>query len=418
MVSSAPKIEQHGPVFRLQWAEEGVRIKVSRIYQSSRGEMHGEITVQYRSDLPFDDRYAWRHLVGTRYQVTSDRSRGDIARRCESEAPGLPWRQIIEEASINVLSRYRRGAEVLDLSTWSPPKNSPSGYRLTPLLAEGLPNMIFGDGGTGKSMVALWLSTMVTEGMQEPFECSPGNVLYLDWEMEADEAQGRLRRIAEGLDLPTPPRVFYRRCAGRLVDDVEWLAETVKSKGIDLVVVDSAVPACGGNPNEPESVQALFYGLRQLEVTSLIVAHVSKNTADGPVTTPYGSVFWSNLSRNVWQVQKEQEAGDDSMVVALWHRKTNVGPLLKPVSLRITFSPSFSVEMGPTVERPALTSKPPLAEQMAAKLGDGAMSSSALAEAIGAKIGSVRTTLARRDDLFIMVDGRRWGLKAFEAGSR
>ena len=355
MVSSIPRIEQRGPVFRLHWPEDGVQIKVSRIYQAHRGEVYGEIAVQYRSDEPFDGRHVWRHIVGSRYQLTSVRSRVDIAKQCEREVPDVPWRHLIEEASINTLARYRRGAEVLDLSEWSPPKNAPVGYRLTPLLAEGLPNMIFGDGGVGKSMVALWLSTMVTEGMQEPFECSPGNVLYLDWEMEAEEAQGRLRRIAEGLDLPTPPRIFYRRCAGRLVDDVEWLAETVQSKGIDLVVVDSAVPACGGNPNEPESVQALFYGLRQLEVTSLIVAHVSKNTSDGPVTTPYGSVFWSNLSRNVWQAQKEQQAGKDSIVVALWHRKTNVGPLLKPVSLKITFSPSFSVELAPTVKRPALT---------------------------------------------------------------
>ena len=261
MVTSAPTIEQRGPVFRLHWPEDGVRVRVSRIHQSSRGEMHGEISVQYSSDLPVDGRYGWRHIVGSRYQITSDRSRGEIARRCESEVSGIAWRQLIEEASINVLRRYRRGAEVLDLSTWSPPKNSPVGYRLTPLLAEGLPNMIFGDGGVGKSMVALWLSAMVTEGLQEPFECSPGNVLYLDWEMEAEEAQGRLGRIAEGMGFSTPPRVFYRRCVGRLVDDVEWLAETVQSKGIDLVVVDSAVPACGGNPNEPESVQALFYGL-------------------------------------------------------------------------------------------------------------------------------------------------------------
>ena len=412
MVSSVPRIEQRGPVFRLHWAEDGVQIKVSRIYQAHRGEVYGEIAVQYRSDLPFDGRHVWRHIVGSRYQLTSVRSRVDIAKQCEREVSEVPWRHLIEQASISVLARYRRGADVLDLSEWTPSRNRPTGYRLTPLLAEGLPNMIFGDGGVGKSMVALWLSTMVTEGMQEPFECSPGNVLYLDWEMEAEEAQGRLRRIAEGMGLPTPPRVFYRRCAGRLVDDVEWLAETVQSKGIDLVVVDSAVPACGGNPNEPESVQALFYGLRQLEVTSLIVAHVSKNTADGPVTTPYGSVFWSNLSRNVWQAQKDQELGEDSMVVALWHRKTNVGPLLKPVSLKITFSPSFSVERVPTAERPVLTSKPPLAEQMAAKLGGGAMSSSALAEAIGAKQGSVRVTLNRRDDLFVQLDGNRWGLKA------
>ena len=412
MDSSAPRIEQRGPVFRLHWAEDGVRVKVSRIYQGSRGEVYGEISVQYRPDLPVDGGYGWRHIVETRYQLTSDRSRVDVAKRCEKEVPDVPWRELMEEASINVLRRYRRGAKVLDLSEWTPQRKSPGGYRLTPLLAEGLPNMIFGDGGVGKSMVALWLSTMVTEGMQEPFECMPGNVLYLDWEMEAEEAHGRLGRISEGIGLPTPPRVFYRRCAGRLVDDVEWLAETVESKGIDLVVVDSAVPACGGNPNEPESVQGLFYGLRQLEVTSLIVAHVSKSIAAGPVTSPYGSVFWSNLSRNAWQAQKEQEMGEDSMVVALWHRKTNVGPLLKPVTLKITFSPSFSVERVAPGEYKTLASKLPLAERMAAALGNGAMSSSALAEAIDANHDSVRRTLNRRDDRFVRVDGGKWGLRA------
>ena len=394
MPLSPPRIEQRGPVFRLNWADDGVRVKVSRIYQGSRGELYGEISVQHRADLPVEGGYGWRHIVDSRYQLTSDRSRVEIAKRCESEVPGMGWRELIQEASINVLRRFRRGAEVLDLSKWTPPKNSPGGYRLAPLLAEGLPNMIFGDGGVGKSMVALWLSAIVTEGMQEPFECMPGNVLYLDWEMEAEETYGRLGMVAEGMGLPTPPRLFYRRCAGRLVDDVERLAETVESKGIDLVVVDSAVPACGGNPNEPESVQGLFYGLRQLEVTSLIVAHVSKaSMGEGTLTGPYGSVFWSNLSRNVWQAQKQQEMGEDSIVVALWHRKTNVGPLQKPVTLKITFSPRFSVERVSAGDYQELSANLPLADRMAAALGNGAMSSSALAEAIDAnpELGPDRT---------------------------
>ena len=97
--------------------------------------------------------------------------------------------------------------------------------------------------------------------------------------------------------------------------------------------------------------------------------------------------------------------GEDSMVVALWHRKTNVGPLLKPVTLKITFSPSFSVERVSPAEYRTLAAKLPLAERMAAALGSGAMSSSALAEAIDANPGSVRVTLNRRDDPFVQVDG-------------
>ena len=250
MVFSAPRIEQKGPVFRLHWAEAGVRVRISRIYQGSRGELYGEISVQYRSDLPWDGGYDWRHIVGSRYQITSDRSRVDIAKRCESEVSDVPWRQLIEEASINVLGLYRRGAKVLDLSEWTPLRKSPGGYMLTPLLAEGLPNMIFGDGGVGKSMVALW------------------------------------------------------------------------------------------------------------------------------------------------------------------RRKTNVGPLLKPVTLKITFAPSFSVEKVSPGEYRTLAAKLPLAERMAAALGNGAMSSSALAEAIGANSNSVRTTLARKEDRFVRLPDGKWGLRA------
>ena len=429
MPLSSPTIEQRGPVFELRWPQDGVHIRISRIYQSPRGEMHGEISVLYQPDLPINGSYGPRLVTESRYQLTSKRSRSEIAKHCDSEAPGLEWSEFIETASLIALRRSRRGADVLDLSEWTPPPDTVTGYRLTPLLAEGHPNMVFGDGGVGKSMIALWLATMVTEGMQTPFECMSGNVLYLDWEMDAADAHGRLSMIADGMGLPGPPRLFYRRCAGRLVDDVERLSETVASKDIDLVIVDSAVPACGGNPNEPESVQTLFYGLRQLEVTSMILAHVSKASAGvGALSSPYGSVFWSNLSRNVWQARKEQEIGEDSIVVTLWHRKTNVGALLAPVTLRITFAPRFSVERVSTAERLALAghdgseTHPPtrrvgLAERMAEALADGAMSSAKLAEAIDANPGSVRTALGRRSDLFVLVDGGKWELRVWESGN-
>ena len=98
-------------------------------------------------------------------------------------------------------------------------------------------------------------------------------------------------------------------------------------------------------------------------------------------------------------------------MVALWRRKTNVGPLLKPVTLKVTFSPRFSVERMSAGGYRELSANLPLADRMAAALGNGAMSSSALAEAIDANPDSVRRTLNRRDDRFVRVDGGKWGLK-------
>ena len=99
-------------------------------------------------------------------------------------------------------------------------------------------------------------------------------------------------------------------------------------------------------------------------------------------------------------------------MVALWRRKTNVGPLQKPVTLKITFSRRFSVERVSAGDYRELSANLPLADRMAAALENGTMSSSALAEAIDAIPDSVRGTLNRREDRFVRVDDGKWGLLA------
>ena len=65
-----------------------------------------------------------------------------------------------------------------------------------------------------------------------------------------------------------------------------------------------------------------------------------------------------------------------------------VGPLLKPVTLKITFAPRFSVERVSPEEYKTL------------------------AEAIGGNPNSVRTTLARKEDRFVKLPDGTWGLRA------
>ena len=82
--------------------------------------MHGEISVLYQSDLPINGSYGPRLVTESRYQLTSKRSRSEIAKHCDSEAPGLEWSEFVETASLIALRRSRRGADVLDLSEWTP----------------------------------------------------------------------------------------------------------------------------------------------------------------------------------------------------------------------------------------------------------------------------------------------------------
>lgn len=52
---------------------------------------------------------------------------------------------------------------------------------------------------------------------------------------------------------------------------------------------------------------------------------------------PFGSVFWWNNPRSIWQIQKAQEEGTDKLHVGLFHRKANNGPLERPIGFALEF---------------------------------------------------------------------------------
>ena len=209
-------------------------------------------------------------------------------------------------------------------------------YLVDPIIVQGQPNMLFGDGGLGKSLAAIWMASMVTEGWQAPWPTMPGRVLYLDWEADHAEHHRRLKRIANGLGFDSPSAIGHRRCVGALAGDTEILSRAVKKYAIDMVIVDSANPACGGLPNDLDAVQNFFTALRHMEVTSLIIAHVPKGPDGQPRNDPFGSVHWKNLCRNVWQIAKDSDMDASSMKLALWHRKSNEGTIAPSDSSRPT----------------------------------------------------------------------------------
>ena len=95
--------------------------------------------------------------------------------------------------------------------------------------------------------------------------------------------------------------VFYRFQSGPLWDDVELLSEAVARLNIGTVLIDSAGPACGGEPESAAATLKFFQALRALSphdrpLQSIILAHVTHAVRAGQAkSSPFGSVSmpWS-----------------------------------------------------------------------------------------------------------------------------
>jgi len=111
----------------------------------------------------------------------------------------------------------------------------------------------------------------------------------------------------------------YRHCALPLAEDLNEIRRIVLEGDIKLIIVDSLGAACGGDMNSAEVATRFFSAIRQLPVTPLLISHVSKEVEKEK--TPFGSVYFYNYARNVYQLRKHEE--EDEITLGLWHKKCN-----------------------------------------------------------------------------------------------
>jgi len=80
--------------------------------------------------------------------------------------------------------------------------------------------------------------------------------------------------------------------------------------------------AVGGDLNATEPALNFWSAWRQLKTTSLILAHVRKNESDSTAArSVYGNQYYTAEARCIWEVKKQQEAGEDCLEIALFNRK-------------------------------------------------------------------------------------------------
>ncbi len=383
--------------YRMSLPDVGVVIEIDRLRREHH-ELWGELAA--RCELS-GARTVGGSLSIADLNVSSARARQERAKLLGARAgiSGFDWGALVEEFCQRVLEADRVGQPAVDLRTVALPEADDS------IEVEGLqvlrrhPTILFGDGGSAKSYLALFVAGRLAE--------SGLSVALFDWELAAEDHRARLERLfPDGM-----PRVLYARCERPLVYEADRLRRIARDGGIDFGVFDSVAYACDGPPEAAEVAGRYFRAVRQIGIGSLHVAHISKS--ENADQRPFGSTFWHNSARSTWYVQKSNESADgDVLQVGLFHRKSNLGRLRAPLGYRITFSEEQTTFRRTDVaESPDLAKKLTVCDRIKHALRRGAMTPQAIAEEIEADTETVSRTVRRhRDKLFTVMDGGRVGL--------
>lgn len=404
----------------LRWEDELMQATVSRVHESSDGTLRAEVKwITWANGTN-------EHILTERLNLLSGQAKSRMANELSERVKICDCRQIVEDLALIILDHHRTGEPVKEICPWEKPKQPE--FLIYPIWPKAHPTILFGLGGTGKSLLALTLAiTAQLPWHENHLKWVPApestRVLYLDWESDPDELHWRLCCLYKGNDLENSQMpIGYRRCYMPLADDIDRIEEAVAEGDYGAVIIDSVGPACGGNLNDPESALRLFGAIRRLHVSSLLLAHTAKNNTNGSnerKATPFGSAFFINLARSVWEVQLIREAGEQEITVGLHHRKTNISKLQKTRALNIYFdSDAISLTRVDPDDIPGLAAVQSKQQQIINLLKHGAMTVEQISLALDCNENSVRGSLHKMKGkgqvVIVGESGKKalWGLKA------
>jgi hypothetical protein len=153
-----------------------------------------------------------------------------------------------------------RKLEAMKFSDMEAP--APRRYLLEDLVLAAYVTLLYGDGGVAKSLLALAFAVAVSGGSRKwlgrGVESCP--VLYVDFELDAEEQSRRVRQLCRGQDLDTPPdNLFYMSALGHPAKEAFASAlDACKEHEVGLMVVDSLGPALQGNAEAARDVIGFF----------------------------------------------------------------------------------------------------------------------------------------------------------------
>jgi hypothetical protein len=260
-------------------------------------------------------------------------------------------------------------------------------------------SILYGTGAVGKGLLAAcWVARLTALGHR---------VVIIDYEGHSEEWARRVpplsTRPERSVVMVAPLSAAWKGKRGPIWESKDDIGRLVEAYGGTYVVIDSVVTACGGaDVTKPETCARYAEALQRFDRPVLSLAHMTKTDDD---RYPFGSIFWHNLARVTWSLER----GGTSRL--LTPHKANNYPLASRYAVTVEW------EGGLPISVTELPLKPHLNQLIVSILADGPQEVEAIVAALGQVLGtgvkadSVRAALRRgRDDgLFREADGL-WGL--------
>ena len=277
-------------------------------------------------------------------RVTLGEGRDSLSRQLKEAFPITGgWTLVLSQVFEGISVRMRE-MEMRSVKSVAEIVPSKSFHLLEPFIEHGVANLFFAKGSTGKTTftIGMAVAVIVEAEFLGVVPTRRVRTLFIDYEGSEASFRDKVERIGFG----TPgwrtemmTEIFYKESNGlplhELADDLRAL---VIEKDIGLIIIDSAVPAIGGAPEDAACASLYFNALRKIGVTSITIGHEPKNSTDG--LTAFGSVFFMNLSRNVWNLSSDETFDGATKTVTAKHRKYNNGPLVRDILYKMTSVPS------------------------------------------------------------------------------
>lgn len=327
-----------------------------------------------------------------RLTLSSAIARSTAVKAASETRPGYPWRKLVDESCHQVQALHRQGVPASPLEPKAP---EPGQWLVEGLVPTGETTIVFGDGGTGKSLFALAFAVCGLLGHPlGPWRVGPvTRVLYLDWESSRRDHETRLWGLLGPLEPLAAGTLLYRPMVRPVAEEAAELRAVVAQHAIDLIICDSLGPACGADPETAGAATAAMTALRSCApATRLVVAHVSKSEADRQygASRPFGSVYVANLARSVIEAKRNESLDEREFTLTLTHTKSNTGPKRGQTAVRWLWDDAGYISI---VTGEPDSARAPLPKRILLQLREGAQTVHQLAEALGVGKDVVRVRL-------------------------
>jgi len=410
---SKPSIESQAFGYTFTWEDEQIQAKVGLIRLSKQGHVTAEVEFSTTSDQ-WESPFLHRSHLNLSSATTMKGTAKFLAGRYDHDLiTEESWGELIEQLCYHTINLTRVGDEAKEI--WPQDEDiPPPAYLLTPILQELQNNLIFGEKGAGKTQIALLFCAAIGLPWHDnPFgfgvQANAVKSLWLDWETDERSFKYLYNEMQRGIGMILPP-IHYRHCRSSLPDDIEQIAHWVDHTGAKFIVIDHIGLAAGGPLNDDITATSYYAAIRQLDVTSLHLGHQSKDPNTKKKTT-FGSGFWENIPRTVWELRKFNDT-EDSLDTVMTISKRNIGVKPAPLGMRFSYNGA-----GTHIEKFNPNDIVEFVQQTSAKnriylllKKNGPMTSIAIAEELDMPDSTVRVNLSSRMSGQVVKAGDRWGL--------